>query len=83
MNMGFSTSLQGRAIHEALLGRQEAELRLLETMRRCLTTKLKHDREYASALASVATQSHKSERADELTDSLIAQVVRIRNNNNI
>lgn len=71
--MGFSTNLQGRAAHEALLGRQDAELRLLETMRRCISNKIKCDRDYAMALTAVAVQGQKIDRADELSGSLIAQ----------
>ncbi|XP_022919604.1 tyrosine-protein kinase Fer isoform X2 [Onthophagus taurus] len=69
--MGFSTNLQGRSAHEALLSRQDAELRLLETMKRCLTSKVRCDREYALALSSVATQGLKVDRCDELSGSLI------------
>lgn len=72
--MGFSTTLQGQSSHEALLGRQDAEIKLLETMRRCLTTKVKSDREYASAISSLTVQGKKVERYDDLVGSLIAQV---------
>ncbi|XP_076628873.1 tyrosine-protein kinase Fer isoform X2 [Colletes latitarsis] len=71
--MGFSTSLQGQTSHEALLGRQDAEIKLLETMKRCLTTKVKSDREYASTISSLATQGKKIERNEDLVGSLIAQ----------
>ncbi|XP_043474605.1 tyrosine-protein kinase Fer [Leptopilina heterotoma] len=71
--MGFSTSLQGQASHEALLGRQEAEIKLLETMRRCLATKVKSDREYASTISSLTVQGRKIERTEELIGSMIAQ----------
>ncbi|XP_014487740.1 PREDICTED: tyrosine-protein kinase Fps85D isoform X2 [Dinoponera quadriceps] len=71
--MGFSTSLQGQASHEALLGRQDAEIKLLETMRRCLTTKVKSDREYASTISSLTAQGKKIERNEDLVGSLIAQ----------
>lgn len=72
--MGFSTSLQGQASHEALLGRQDAEIKLLETMRRCLTTKVKSDREYAATISSLTLQGKKIERSEDLVGSLIAQV---------
>lgn len=75
--MGFSTNLQGRTAHEALLLRQDAELRLLETMKRCLVLKIRCDREYASALSSVASQGLKIERHDELSGSLIASAWKI------
>ncbi|GFG33402.1 hypothetical protein Cfor_04080 [Coptotermes formosanus] len=71
--MGFSSNLQGKAAHEALLCRQDAELRLLDTMRRCLATKVKCDREYAVAITSVALQGQKLERAEDLVGSLVAQ----------
>lgn len=34
VRMGFSSSLQGESAHEALITRQDAELRLLENMKR-------------------------------------------------
>lgn len=71
--MGFSTSLQGQAAHEALLARQDAEIKLLETMRRCLTMKVKCDREYASTVSSLSVQGKKIERSEDLVGSLIVQ----------
>ncbi|XP_063987562.1 tyrosine-protein kinase Fer isoform X2 [Diachasmimorpha longicaudata] len=71
--MGFSTSLQSQASREALLGRQDAEIKLLETMKRCLTTKVKSDREYASTISSLSIQGKKVERCDDLVGSLITQ----------
>nr|CAD7429172.1 unnamed protein product [Timema monikensis] len=71
--MGFSTNLQGRAAHEALLCRQEAELRLLTTMRGCLVNKIKCDRQYADALASVVVQGRKIEKTEDLVGSLVTQ----------
>ncbi|XP_077276596.1 tyrosine-protein kinase Fer isoform X3 [Temnothorax americanus] len=71
--MGFSTSLQGQASHEALLARQDAEIKLLETMRRCLATKVKSDREYASTITSLTAQGKKIERNEDLVGSLIAR----------
>ena len=64
--MGFSSALQGRAAHEALLVRQDAELRLLDTMKRCLSQKVKCDKEYAITLAAVSQQGLKIDRAEEL-----------------
>ncbi|KAL1132443.1 hypothetical protein AAG570_010398 [Ranatra chinensis] len=72
--MGFSSLLQSKAAHEALLSRQDAELRLLETMRRCITSKVKCDKDYALALASISGQGQKAQdRAEDLTGSLVAQ----------
>lgn len=70
--MGFSSLVQGRAAHEALLQRQDAEIRLLETMKRCLMNKVKCDREYALALSSVASQGLKMDRVEELSSSLVS-----------
>lgn len=64
--MGFSSALQGRAAHEALLVRQDAELRLMETMKRCLAQKVKCDKDYAIALSTVAQQGLKVDRSDDL-----------------
>lgn len=64
--MGFSTNLQGKLAHEALLTRQDAELRLLESMKRCIVLKVKCDKDYATALTSVATQGLKFDRGEEL-----------------
>lgn len=74
--MGFSANLQGRSAHEALLSRQDAELRLLETMKRVLISKVRSDRDYAVALSSVATQGLKIDRIDELSGSLVASTWR-------
>ncbi|XP_055847809.1 tyrosine-protein kinase Fer isoform X4 [Episyrphus balteatus] len=71
--MGFSTALQGRAAHEALILRQDAELRLMETMKRCFQMKAKCDREYAAGLATVAQQGLKIDRADDMQGSLITK----------
>lgn len=70
--MGFSSSLQGETAHEALLARQDAELRLLENMKRCLTLRIKCDREYAIALNAMVLQAQKMDKV-ELAGSLVAQ----------
>jgi len=72
--MGFSTELQGHGAHEVLLQRQDAELRLLDTMRRCLASKLKCDREFASGVAGVAVLANKRDWNDELQDSTLSKV---------
>lgn len=74
--MGFSTALQGRAAHEALLNRQEAELKLLETMKRCLIQKSKCDKEYAASLVAVTQQGLKIDRSDDLQGSHITRAWR-------
>ncbi|XP_041762463.1 tyrosine-protein kinase Fer-like isoform X2 [Anopheles merus] len=74
--MGFSSALQGRAAHDALLNRQEAELKLLETMKRCLAQKAKCDREYAVSLAAVTQQGLKIDRSDDLQGSHVMRAWR-------
>lgn len=69
--MGFSTNLQGKIAHEALLSRQDAELRLLEAMKRCINVKIKCDRDYATALSTVAAQGLKIDRGDDLVGKLV------------
>ena len=72
--MGFSSSLQGPASHEALLARQDAEIRLLENMKRCLGLRIKADRDYAVALNSFALQAAKNmESVPELSGSMVAR----------
>ncbi|XP_058811963.1 tyrosine-protein kinase Fer isoform X2 [Topomyia yanbarensis] len=74
--MGFSSALQGRAAHEALLNRQEAELKLLETMKRCMIQKSKCDKEYATSLAAVTQQGLKIDRSDDLQGSHVTRAWR-------
>lgn len=50
---GGNATAPDRPEYEALVGRQEAEIRMLEVMRRCVTSKLKCDREYAASLSAV------------------------------
>jgi len=72
VRMGFSSSLQGEAAHEALISRQDAELRLLENMKRCLSLRIKCDREYAISLNTCVLQAQKMDKV-ELAGSLVAQ----------
>ncbi|GBP15007.1 Tyrosine-protein kinase Fer [Eumeta japonica] len=74
--MGYASSVTGRAAHEALLARQDAELRLMETMKRCLLAKMKSDREYALALSAAAAQGQKMDKCEELNGSVIASAWR-------
>ncbi|KAL3224630.1 hypothetical protein MRX96_026428 [Rhipicephalus microplus] len=71
--MGFATELQGWSSHDALLSVQDAELRLLENMRRCIVHRVKCDREYSLALSALCVQAAKVETGDELAGSLVAK----------
>ncbi|XP_072929318.1 tyrosine-protein kinase Fer isoform X6 [Epargyreus clarus] len=74
--MGYTSSGAGRTAHEALLARQDAELRLMETMKRSLQAKMKSDREYALALSAAAAQGQKMDKCEELNGSVIASAWR-------
>ncbi|XP_060801960.1 tyrosine-protein kinase Fer isoform X3 [Amyelois transitella] len=74
--MGYTVSGAGRAAHEALLARQDAELRLMEAMKRSLQAKMKSDREYALALSVAAAQGQKMDKCEELNGSVIASAWR-------
>ncbi|CAB3235450.1 unnamed protein product [Arctia plantaginis] len=74
--MGYASSGAGRAAHEALLARQDAELRLMETMKRSLQAKMKSDREYALALSAAAAHGQKMDKCEELNGSVIASAWR-------
>lgn len=67
--MGFSANLQGKGSHEALIARQDAELRLLENLKRWLVLRIKCDRDYASALTSLTSVTSKFDKSDELSAS--------------
>jgi tyrosine-protein kinase Fer len=70
--MGFSSALQGPASHDAILLRIDAELRLLENMRRCVGIRIKSDREYAISLNSFVLQAQKMDSV-ELCGSHVAK----------
>jgi tyrosine-protein kinase Fer len=57
--MGFGTELQGQQSHVALLNLQEAELRLLESVKKCVTQRIKCDRDYAMALTNMVNTAQK------------------------
>lgn len=65
--MGYTGSGACRAAHEALNARLDAELRLMETMKRSLQAKMKSDREYALALSAAASQGQKMDKCEELS----------------
>uniref|UniRef100_T1J3P8 Tyrosine-protein kinase n=1 Tax=Strigamia maritima TaxID=126957 RepID=T1J3P8_STRMM len=71
--MGFSQLLQGKTSHEALLSLQDAEIRLLENIKRCFSFRVKCDREYAITLNTMCLQAQKTGLAQELSGSLVAE----------
>ncbi|XP_072439738.1 tyrosine-protein kinase Fer isoform X2 [Chiloscyllium punctatum] len=65
--MGFGSDL--RNSHEALLKLQESELKVLETLRKFMSLRVKSDKEYASLLQNVCQQVEKHETSSPV-DSL-------------
>lgn len=60
--MGFGRDL--RNSHEGLLKLQDWELKLLETVKRFMTLRVKSDKDYAALLLSMTQQTEKHEAAD-------------------
>ncbi|XP_051906583.1 tyrosine-protein kinase Fer isoform X1 [Hippocampus zosterae] len=60
--MGFGRDL--RNSHEGLLKLQDWELKLLETVKRFMTLRVKSDKEYAALLLNMTQQMEKQEAAD-------------------
>lgn len=57
--MGFGADLQGKESHEALVRIQDAEIRLLENIKRCMQMRVDADKKYATALTQLVTQAQK------------------------
>ncbi|XP_056260290.1 tyrosine-protein kinase Fer isoform X1 [Seriola aureovittata] len=63
--MGFGRDL--RNSHEGLLKLQDWELKLLETVKRFMTLRVKSDKEYSALLLSMTQQTEKQEAADYIS----------------
>ncbi|XP_026685547.1 tyrosine-protein kinase Fer-like [Diaphorina citri] len=48
-----------KEIHESILNRHDSEIYLLELMKKCVSNKLKSDRDYCASIQSIITQSNK------------------------
>lgn len=59
--MAFASELQGWSSHKALVAVQDFEICLLETIKKCLVQRIKSDREYANALATIVAMSQKQD----------------------
>uniref|UniRef100_A0AAQ5Y777 Tyrosine-protein kinase n=1 Tax=Amphiprion ocellaris TaxID=80972 RepID=A0AAQ5Y777_AMPOC len=70
--MGFGRDL--RNSHEGLLKLQDWELKLLETVKRFMTLRVKSDKEYAALLLSMTQQTEKQETTDYV--STVSKVTR-------
>ena len=76
--MGFSSALQGPASHDAILLRIDAELRLLENMRRCIGLRIKSDSKY---YINIRTRLEYKLRQCPKTKSKISQYLKSKNRN--
>ncbi|XP_013886728.1 tyrosine-protein kinase Fer [Austrofundulus limnaeus] len=63
--MGFGRDLTNS--HEGLLKLQDWEIKLLETVKRFMTLRVKSDKEYAALLLSMTQQTEKQEAADYIS----------------
>jgi len=59
--MSFGTELQSRSAHEALIATQDAEIHVLETIKKSITQRIKCDRDYAVALSAIVTGAQKQD----------------------
>lgn len=71
--MGFGSDIRTKSSHETLVTLQDAELRLLENMKRCLALRIKCDREYAIGLNSVCIHTQKIDKSEVLGSSMITR----------
>lgn len=72
--MGFSSELCSPQGHGAVQQMQEAELRLLEGMRKWMAQRVKSDREYAGLLHHMSLQDSGGQSWSSGPDSLVSQV---------
>ncbi|KAK6617552.1 hypothetical protein RUM44_005140 [Polyplax serrata] len=71
--MVVSSIVPGQGVHEALLNRQDVELRLLDTIRKSLQSKVKCDKEYSSTLLGAVAHGQKVEGDEDFLGSVITQ----------
>lgn len=62
--MGFGRDL--RNSHEGLMKLQDWELKLLETVKRFMTLRVKSDKEYASLLLNISQQVDKHDNSSQI-----------------
>lgn len=72
--MGFSSELCSPQGHGAVQQMQEAELRLLEGMRKWMAQRVKSDREYAGLLHHMSLQDSGGQSWSSGPDSPVSQV---------
>lgn len=72
--MGFSSELCSPQGHGAVQQMQEAELRLLEGMRKWMAQRVKSDQEYAGLLHHMSLQESGGQSRSSGPDSPVSQV---------
>ena len=75
--MTFGATLQGQSSHDALIHRQDTEIKLLENFKKCLHSRIKADRDYAAALTSIVATAQKFDCSEY--DSPLFKVLYIYN----
>lgn len=68
--MGFDTELQSQSSHESLLKLQDTEIRLLETIKKCVTQRVKCDRDYAQSLTALSNIAGKFDNPENFSSPL-------------
>ena len=77
--MGFGRDL--RNSHDGLLKLQDWELKLLETVKRFMTLRVKSDKEYASLLLNISQQVEKHDNSSQM--DYISNVSKVSTYSNI
>lgn len=77
--MTFGTELQATSSHEALLKRQDAEIRLLEALKKFVTQRVKCDKDYINALNGIVSAAQKFDCSD--IDGTVNNVIILNNYN--
>lgn len=77
--MGFGRDLGNS--HDGLLKLQDWELKLLETVKRFMTLRVKSDKEYASLLLNISQQVEKHDNSSQM--DYISNVSKVNTNTSI
>ena len=76
--MGFGADLQGRVSREALLKVQDAEIKLLEMMKRFVLARVEADKQYAASLTKMVVQATKGDNSDLMEFQDCCSIFRVR-----
>lgn len=63
-----------KEVHDSILNRHDSEVYLLELMKKCVSTKIKSDRDYCASIQSIITQSNKiNQNSSETSSGMIGE----------